>query len=553
MNCAFIEIHIPGCIEYIDLNIFNGNPLTTVYFDGHIPNLNDNIINKIDNVYIFRAYYNRNKDGLLIYFNNVYIIDEFETGIVDYITYRLDKQNKYACIINIDEHPDNIELQAYVEINNINYKVISINEPAIFGNNLISIILPDTITTIDTRIGGDNLMIITLPKYIKYIYDLSFRSCINLVDISLPDDILYIGFQGFFGCESIKNIKWPSSLKTINDYAFQSCNSLEILELPDSIEYIGLRAFANCNNIKTIKFPKNLKYIGESAFSGCTKLTHIDIQSNINICERVFADCKNLTTVNFSSKYIFYMGMPGSIFQGCFKLLDIYIEQTCLDIIIPYLFGDSYSLNLKAHISLFSPPPTRLYKYDTYPKIVYEYFKLDNFLIGTYDNKPYDYEIPRNLSINKYDITEKQIIYIPNECIIYDIQHKIDRILNNTFNNVKTVIFPPTKFTLEKDSFTNAINFVFTGEIPELNNIIKYQNVYILPKYNKREILTLLRNHFINVYVRFSIGVSKYTPITCLVNNTYLNINVEKISAGTMVKTRNGNKKVIRVLRVRNN
>jgi len=58
----------------------------------------------------------------------------------------------------------------------------------------------------------------------------------------------------------------------------------------------------------------------------------------------------------------------------------------------------------------------------------------------------------------------------------------------------------------------------------------------------------LLYNHFNNIYVNYPTGLNSKTSITCVVNGVYKNINVRLVKPGRMVKTLNGDKKVLRVI-----
>lgn len=504
------------------------------------------------------------KESVLIYtlyekltdvFNTINIRNVLTTTTINNIVYEYDTNTKYASIININANNDYIIFPPNISINNEPYTLISINEPACFKDNLIAITLPDTITTIDSFCFKNciNLVNVVLPKYITYIYANMFSNCINLTNITLPDNILCINKNAFDDCFNLKYIIWPSLLKTICNNAFNDCKSLINLILPDTIEYIGSGAFSGCRNINKIHFPLNLKFIGSYAFNKCTSLTNIEIPPITHIGSAIFIECSNLETAIFTSDiiHIDHTEPIVPIFNYCYKLRNVYINRPSLDSLMPYVFGNTYSSQLIVHISLFSLPPIRKYKYNTYPTITYEYFRLGNFLIGTRDQQPYNYNFIENLSINKYIMSENQFIYIPNECTIYNKKHIINYILNNTFSNAKIVVFPTTKFIIEENAFSNAEHFIFTGEIPELNNTTKYENVYISRRYNTPDNIIRLQNYFTNVYIRFPMGVTKHTHISCFVNNNYRNVHIHLLKPGNIVRTLNGDRTIIRILRTR--
>ena len=75
------------------------------------------------------------------------------------------------------------------------FTVISIGYNAFRNCNLESIIIPNTIKSID---------------------DEAFRGCKSLKTIIIPDQIEYIGNKAFMECHSLTKVSLPSNLKNIN-------------------------------------------------------------------------------------------------------------------------------------------------------------------------------------------------------------------------------------------------------------------------------------------------------------------------------------------------
>jgi len=559
LNCVLLKrIYIPESVIVLQEYIFNGcETLTDVIFTrSSLPTMIDNNgikTDKITNVYIKRDVIPQ--IILENYFENIIISNP--TVEKENVIYEIDILKNFASIIGtVTNELDSYELYGEIEYGGNNYIVKIIGIQAFAGCRITSIIIPDTIIELKQSAFGECALLenIIVPDSVVSIGGSLFYGCTNLINMILSDNISYIYNNTFRECINLRIIHLPKALKAIYEYAFNNCSSLVDLILPDSIELIGERAFSNCTSLINIKLPNNLKYIiADSVFANCTSLKYIEL-SPVAIGTYIFQQCNNLETVKFTNNYTTGYGFRVPyLFSETYKLHDLYINYPCLDNL-----GEKYIINQVQpfstqciiHISLFSPPSNSLVNYNEYYKIVYEYYKLDNFLIGTRNQQPYNYKLVENLSISKYDMDEKQFIYIPNECTIYDTNHKIDYIFNNTFDNIKIVVFPSTKFIIEENASTNADTFIFTGALPELNNTIKYKNAYITSQYNTRSNIAILKKYFTNVYVRFPMGVARHTRISCFVNNGYRNVYIEKLKTGDIVRSLNGNIRVLKVIRV---
>ena len=76
-----------------------------------------------------------------------------------------------------------------------------------------------------------------------------FSNCTNLISIVLPDTITTIGEKAFYGCSKLCNIEIPSSVSTIGDMAFYNCLNLINIKIPSSVTNLGYSAFYNCMNL----------------------------------------------------------------------------------------------------------------------------------------------------------------------------------------------------------------------------------------------------------------------------------------------------------------
>jgi hypothetical protein len=129
--------------------------------------------------------------------------------------------------------------------------VTHVNQGAfISANQLTSVVLPDSITTIGAT---------------------AFASCRSLTSIVLPNSITEIGLAAFENC-AFTSVVLPNSLTTISSSLFTSCPSLSSIVLPNSLTTIGESAFYNCNSLTSIEFPASLTTIEVVAFKNSYNL-----------------------------------------------------------------------------------------------------------------------------------------------------------------------------------------------------------------------------------------------------------------------------------------
>lgn len=95
-------------------------------------------------------------------------------------------------------------------------------------NSLESVIVPDSITTVDVS---------------------AFRGCSSLENVEFYGNNNTIPVECFYNCEALKSVRLSAYLTSIKSRAFAGCTSLEYLELPDTLNSIAANAFDRCDNI----------------------------------------------------------------------------------------------------------------------------------------------------------------------------------------------------------------------------------------------------------------------------------------------------------------
>jgi hypothetical protein len=73
--------------------------------------------------------------------------------------------------------------------------------------------------------------------------DMTFYNCSGLKKITLPIDLMTIGYEAFAECASLESINLPYNTKTIGDNAFYNARKLKEITIPRSVEEIADAVF----------------------------------------------------------------------------------------------------------------------------------------------------------------------------------------------------------------------------------------------------------------------------------------------------------------------
>lgn len=126
---------------------------------------------------------------------------------------------------------------------------------------------------------------LNIPNNIKSIDDDAF-SYSSIVDIQLPDSIIYLPKNCFRGCTYIKKIHLSDNLEDIARDCFYD-SGIKELYLPDSLISISGSAFGNCDKLTSISIPANIEYLGPDLFARDRKLKTIEYRGTKSQWDRV--------------------------------------------------------------------------------------------------------------------------------------------------------------------------------------------------------------------------------------------------------------------------
>ena len=147
---------------------------------------------------------------------------------IDGIYYDLNESSQTAKIIpHYDEdwilenrYNDNITIPPKVYYSELIFDVVEISAHAFRQSFIKSVIIPSSITTIETCAFAEchALTNITIPDTVKRIENGAFADCIELVSIVLPNQLVAMGGGLFYNCKKLKSISLPQNIIHLDSF-----------------------------------------------------------------------------------------------------------------------------------------------------------------------------------------------------------------------------------------------------------------------------------------------------------------------------------------------
>ena len=249
--------------------------------------------------------------------------------------------------------------------------VTTIGSSAFYGcSGLTSIIIPNAVTSINssTFYGCRGLTSITIGNSVKSIGSSAFYGCSGLTSFNVPSSVTSIAVDAFRGCSNLSSIIVENS-NTVYD-SRDNCNAIikkatnELIigckstVIPNTVVSIGSEAFYGCSGLISITIPGSVTSIAVNAFCGCSNLSSIivdgdntvyDSRDNCNAIinsatNELVIGCKNTVipnTVTSIGDSAFYKSsisgeqhIPGNVksigdyaFNGCTQLTAVVLEE----------------------------------------------------------------------------------------------------------------------------------------------------------------------------------------------------------------------------------
>ena len=169
------------------------------------------------------------------------------------------------------------------------------------------------------NIQGSNIVEVTLPSTVTYIGEETFYNCSSLTQINGLSNCYRIGRRAFDSCKSLVSIDL-TNCTYVGDLAFQCCSSLTDVGDLSACVYIGHSAFYNCSSLVNSGKLTACTEVQMGAFSGCSSLKSIDLPNCESIGNSAFLECHSLEAVTNLTKC---KQIDASAFMRCHSLTDI--------------------------------------------------------------------------------------------------------------------------------------------------------------------------------------------------------------------------------------
>lgn len=194
-----------------------------------------------------------------------------------------------------------------------------------------------------------------------------FQGCLNLTEVVLPEDLLYIPQNMFNGCIALENFELPASVTSVSNYAFAytairymdlsgvktfgtyvfTGSAIEEVKFGNQTTSIGTYMFVNTQHIETITLSESITTISTYAFQNSAIKNVIFNSAVTTIASYAFSNCAverieipdsvtSLSSDAFSGcTALTYVKLPRGItslsmrtFSGCANLETVVIPDT---------------------------------------------------------------------------------------------------------------------------------------------------------------------------------------------------------------------------------
>lgn len=269
-----------------------------------------------------------------------------------------------AVLADAEDLTGAIKVPERFEHNGVTYRVTEVGPSALANQTgMTQIWLPNNLSEIGSWAfaGCDHLKAVgsyteggeadpyALPDALLEIHQETFYGCTRLSNVKIGPNVTDIWHWAFAYCYSLGQnytdangvtygvyFDLGSRLRYIHQGAFQKCIVLENITLPNTLEYIGPNAFQECTAImerngkeeyvglKNLVLPDSVKTIGEKAFMYCFTLDTLSIPATVETIEdKAFYSCSHLKNLEFRGEGSKDIAMGTMVFYWCRSLENI--------------------------------------------------------------------------------------------------------------------------------------------------------------------------------------------------------------------------------------
>ena len=79
-----------------------------------------------------------------------------------------------------------------------------------------------------------------------------FSGCTNLKNVTIGNNVTFIGKSAFRGLTKLENVTMGQNVTLIRTYAFAGCTGLRQINISRSVKTIGVIAFQNCKKLSSV-------------------------------------------------------------------------------------------------------------------------------------------------------------------------------------------------------------------------------------------------------------------------------------------------------------
>lgn len=212
--------------------------------------------------------------------------------------------------------------------------------------------------------GYSKLTTIKLPQSLKRIETYAFCSCDMLSEITIPENVGYMGKNIFNDCPSLKRVNYnavdctPGWVQGNSVYSLFWDTKITEITIGDKVKIIPNGLFwggTGAVQVKNIVIPDSVTTIEGYAFAECNTLESVTISKNVTVIENnAFMDCVNLKDVYIESPTIAKMLISFSVCGSLIEYADrVYvlgsISESSTGIAVRYYSKKSVSYNGKSY------------------------------------------------------------------------------------------------------------------------------------------------------------------------------------------------------------
>lgn len=175
---------------------------------------------------------------------------------------------------------------------------------------------------------------VTVPNSVISIGYGAFWYCSGLTNVAIPGNVTNIGARAFFNCNNLKAIAVNSSnlfYSSTNGALFNKSQTTLIqcpgskaggYAIPEGVLRVGADAFFGCTKLTGVSIPNSVTSIGNGAFGTCIQLADVIIGRGVtNIEAFAFESCFCLTRITIPASVA---SIGNYAFAGCDNLTEVY-------------------------------------------------------------------------------------------------------------------------------------------------------------------------------------------------------------------------------------